>query len=432
MPCSNIRLVFPFDFKKEVIPEDMKAEISAIGSELLLGQIVDTNSAFIASRLAENGIEVVQTKTIGDDLERIIDTIRESMGRSAIVITTGGIGPTEDDLTRDAIAAVTGRSLAFQPFLMEQIEALFKKRGFRMVESNRKQAFIPEGAVPIENPKGTAPGFIVEGSACTIVTLPGVPSEMKYLLERTVIPYLRNRFRIQSQIIRYKVLRACGLGESGIGSQIQDLMRESKNPAVGTLASTGDIKIRITAKAETPEKADQLIANMEQEIRRRLGDLIYGVDDETLQEKVISLIANKISTISVVETFTIGLISEKLGGAESSSFLQSVIVPSQGAQMRFLNLSVEEYGLRSNDPKELTIDFARKIRSSTDATLGLAVHGKVIEEHGKGEFRVGTYYGLAKSSGDESQENVLGGELPVLRERSSIIALDFLRKHLLK
>ncbi|PIV25010.1 MAG: competence/damage-inducible protein A, partial [Deltaproteobacteria bacterium CG03_land_8_20_14_0_80_45_14] len=180
----------------------MKAEIIAIGSELLLGQIVDTNSSYIAKRLAENGIELVQTTTVGDDLQRMREVIREAINRSQVVITTGGIGPTEDDLTREAVAEVSQRPLTFQPHLMDQIETLFKKRGFRMAESNRKQAYIPEGAIPIENPKGTAPGFIVETSNGAILSIPGVPLEMEYLMGNTVIPYIRKRFDLKHQVIQ--------------------------------------------------------------------------------------------------------------------------------------------------------------------------------------------------------------------------------------
>src|SRR4030043_1095299 len=218
----------------------MKAEIIAIGSELLLGQIVDTNSSFIAKRLSENGIQLIQTTTVGDDLQRIKEVISEAINRPQIVITTGGIGPTEDDLTREAIAEVFQRPLILQPHLMEQIEALFKKRGFRMSESNRKQAYIPENAIPIENPKGTAPGCIVETSNGAIISIPGVPMEMEYLIDNTVIPYIRRRFKLKHQMIQYKVLRACGLGESAIGQQIKDLMKNSQNPTVGTLASRSE------------------------------------------------------------------------------------------------------------------------------------------------------------------------------------------------
>ena len=271
----------------------VQAELVAIGSELLLGQIIDTNTAFIAKRLAEIGVEVVRTATVGDSLERMEGVLRDAIRRSQIVITTGGIGPTEDDLTREAIANVTGRPLTFQPHLMEQIRALIERRGFKMAENNRVQAFIPEGSIAIENPKGTAPGFIVEGDGYCTATLPGVPSEMQFLLDATVVPYLRTRFGLTREVLRYKVLRVCGLGESAIGLQIKDLMKESKNPIVGTLAAIGDVRIRIAARADSPEEADTLIGAMENEIRRRLGILIYGVDDETLQGNTAALLARK-------------------------------------------------------------------------------------------------------------------------------------------
>ncbi len=186
--------------------KEIHAEVIAIGSELLLGQIVDTNTAYIAQLLSENGIELVQNTQIGDHLQRMKKAIKASIARSQIVITTGGIGPTEDDLTREAVAQVTRHPLEFQPRLMEQIEALFKNRGFRMSENNRKQAYIPEAAIAIENPKGTAPGFIVEGDDWVTISIPGVPSEMEYLMEATVIPYLRRRFDLKTEVVRYKVL----------------------------------------------------------------------------------------------------------------------------------------------------------------------------------------------------------------------------------
>lgn len=410
----------------------MKAEIIAIGSELLLGQIIDTNTSYIAKSLAENGIELVQNATVGDDLQRMKEVIREAIIRSRIVITTGGIGPTEDDLTREAVAEVFERSLAFQPHLMEQIEALFKKRGFRMTENNRKQAFIPEGGIPVENPKGTAPGFIVETSNGAIISIPGVPSEMEYLMENSIIPYLRKRFDLQRQVIRYKVLRACGLGESAIGLQIKDLMKESKNPTVGTLVSIGDIKIRITAKANDPEEASVLIENMEQEIRNRLGILIYGVDDETLHGNIAKEMERLNLTLSVVEAFTGGIISQKLTSTGSHSFVQGLVLPSEKSQQRFLNLSAGGGETADKYPKSFTEALAKKARNDFRTDLGLAMFGKILEKQGRGEYHIETFYSLSTPTGMESQEYPLGGELWMVRERASIIALDMLRKYLLK
>jgi len=415
----------------------MKAEVIAIGSELLLGQIIDTNSSSIAKRLAENGIELVQTTTVGDDLNRIIEVIQEATHRSQIVITTGGIGPTEDDLTREAVAKVFDRPLMFQPQLMEQIETLFKKRGFRMAESNRKQAYIPEGSIPIENPKGTAPGFIVEYPNGSVISIPGVPKEMEYLMENTVIPYLRKRFSLEQEVIRYRVLRVCGLGESAIGQQIKDLMKE-RNPFVGTLASIGDIRIRITAKGRTPEEVSRLIGEMEQKIRQRLGNLIYGVDDETLHGNIVKELERRHLTLSVVETFTGGLISQRLSSTQSPSFVQGVILPSEVSQGKFLNLSFQQLDTLKEDSKRFTELLAQRAQREFGTDIGLAMFGKIVErqvvatrDRGEEEYRIETHYSLSTSLKIVDQTYSLGGELWMLRERSAIIGLDMLRKYLL-
>ena len=410
----------------------MNAEIIAIGSELLLGQIIDTNSSYIAKSLADIGIELIQTTTVGDNLQRMKEAIQEATQRCQVVITTGGLGPTEDDLTREAVAETTKRPLVFQPHLMEQIEGLFKRRGFRMTENNRKQAYIPEGAIPIENPKGTAPGFIVEGSNWVTISIPGVPSEMEYLMKHTVISYLRRRFNLKHQVLRYKVLRACGLGESAIGLQIKDLMRESRNPSVGTLASVGDIKIRITAKADNPEEASILIQKMEQEIRNRLGSLIYGVDDETLHGNIVKELERLNLTLSVAETFTVGIISQKLASTNSPSFAQGVVLPLDSSQIRFLKMAEEEFNFLNKEPKKLTDLLATKARDEFKTDFGLAMFGKVLEEQEKGNYKIETFYFLSTQSEVENQEYALGGELWMVRERASILALDMLRKYLIK
>ncbi|MGQ9508455.1 MAG: CinA family nicotinamide mononucleotide deamidase-related protein [Thermodesulfobacteriota bacterium] len=410
----------------------VKAEVIAIGSELLLGQIVDTNSSYLGRRLAENGIELNRISAIGDDLEQIKSILQEATLRSQIIITTGGIGPTEDDLTREAVAQAFDRPLVFQHQLMEQIEALFKKRGFRMTENNRKQAFIPTGAIPIENPKGTAPGFIVEFPQGSLITLPGVPSELEYLMENMVIPYIRRRFHLTNEVIKYKVLRACGLGESAIGLQIRDLMEERNNPSVGTLASIGDIKIRITAKAENSEKASLLIEMVEKEIRNRLGILIYGIGDETLQGVVAQNLERLNLSLSVIETMTGGNISQKMAGTESVAFHKGLILPSKNSQREFLDLKEEEVNIIIDEPLKFTELLAQKGREEFKTDLSLATFGEIIEAHGKGEFRMETYYALISPGGIERFQHPLGGELWMIRERASILALDMIRKYLIK
>ena len=410
----------------------VNAEIIAIGSELLLGQIIDTNSSYIAQRLSENGIELVHTTTVGDDLNRMEAVLRAAIQRSRIVITTGGIGPTEDDLTREAIANVTQRPLTFQPRLMEQIAALIARRGFRMAENNRKQAFIPDGAIPIENPRGTAPGFIVEGPDWVTITVPGVPSEMKFLMETVVIPYLRKRFQLEDQVIRYRVLRVCGLGESAIGLQIKDLMKDSRNPTVGTLASIGDIRIRITATAENQNEASSLIDGMEQEIRRRLGILIYGVDEETLQGNVAGELERLGLTLAVAETFTAGIVSQRLAGTDSPSLVQGCVLAGPLSQREFLGLSGEQFNALLSTPARLSEALAARTRDLSRTSLGLSTFSRIVEEQKKNEYKVETFCSIASDSGVESQEVSIGGDLHGVRERASIVALDTLRKYLMK
>jgi len=301
-----------------------------------------------------------------------------------------------------------------------------------MAESNRKQAYIPEGSIPIENPKGTAPGFILEYSNGSIISIPGVPLEMEYLMENSVIPYLRKRFGLKHQVIQYKVLRACGLGESAIGQQIKDLMKESRNPSVGTLASVGDIRVRITAKADSPEQASGLIEKMEKEIRSRLGALIYGVDNETLHGNIARELERLNLTLSAVETFTGGIISQKLTSTGSHSFVQGIVIPIEISQRQFLGLKSEQFNSLKDDSKRFTDSLARKARNEFKTDLALAMFGKIAEKQGEGEYRMETYCSLSTSAGMENHEYSLGGELWMLRERAAIIALDVLRKYLLK
>jgi nicotinamide-nucleotide amidase len=255
---------------------------------------------------------------------------------------------------------------------------------------------------------------------------------MEYLMEHVVIPYLRKRFNLQHQVIQYKVLRACGLGESAIGLQIKDLMRESQNPSVGTLASVGDIKIRITAKADNHEEASMWIQKMEQEIRNRLGILIYGVDNETLHGNIAKELERLSLTISVVETFTGGIISQKLTSTGSTSFVQGIVLFSETSQRQYLNLSLKESESLKKDSKWFTDSLSQKARNEFKTDLGLAMFGKIAEKQGEGEYRIETYYSISTSTGIENQEYSMGGELWMVRERASIIALDMLRKYLLK
>ncbi len=266
----------------------MNAEIITIGTELLLGEIVDTNAVTIARRLRSIGLDLHYMTTVGDNLDRIAQAVAQAQERAAVIITTGGLGPTVDDVTREAIAQATGRRLVLHPELLAQIEAFFARLQRPMSPNNRRQAYIPEGALPIPNPVGTAPGFIVETTRGAIIALPGVPREMEYLMEHAVLPYLRERFHLHG-IIKVRILRTVGIGESEIDARIADLMT-STNPTVGLAAHAGQTDVRITAKAATQEEADRLLATMVARVRQRLGDVIYGEGEETVEEVVHRLL----------------------------------------------------------------------------------------------------------------------------------------------
>jgi len=275
----------------------MDAEIIAVGSELLLGATIDTNSAFLARNLAAAGVNVFRKAVVGDNVERIAACVREAMSRAELVIVTGGLGPTLDDVTREAVALAFGRALEFRPELLAQVQARFDAMGRPMSESNRRQAFVPAGARAIENPRGTAPAFIVEGDEGTVAVLPGVPYEMRFLFEHAVLPYLREE-RGVSDVILVKTLHATGLGESVIGELIADLM-QADNPTVGISAKQARYELRIGARAASRDEAAALVAQAEATIRERLGDNISG--DEPLAAAVARLLAETGHTLAVYE-----------------------------------------------------------------------------------------------------------------------------------
>lgn len=287
------------------------AEIISIGTELLLGEIVDTNAHFIARRLRDAGIDLFRKTTIGDNPDRIAQAVQEALARSDIILTTGGLGPTVDDPTRAGIAQALGTRVEYRPELWEQIQSRFRRFGRPPSENNKRQAYVPAGAIAVENPVGTAPAFIVEVDRRTVISLPGVPREMEYLLENAVFPYLRKRYELHG-IIKARVLHTAGVGESQIDELIDDLERLN-NPTVGMAAHSGQVDIRITAKANSEVEADDLIAGVETEVRSRLGDWIYGADAESLEEVALRTLQRNGWSLAVVEAGLGGELIRRLG-----------------------------------------------------------------------------------------------------------------------
>jgi competence/damage-inducible protein CinA-like protein len=290
------------------------AEIITIGTEILLGEIVDTNARYLARTLRDVGIDLYRKTTVGDNISRISSAIQQALESSQIIITTGGLGPTIDDPTRDAVANAVDVDTVFIPELWEQIRARFRRFGRLPTKNNRRQAYIPEGAIAVENPVGTAPAFIFELGDQAIISLPGVPREMEYLMENNVIPYLRDRYALKG-IIKARILHTAGAGESQIDQLIGDLELQS-NPTVGLAAHSGQVDIRITAKADAEDIADAMILPVEIEIRQRLGEWVYGADQVTLEEVALQAIENKGWSLAVVEAGLSGNLIRRLAAVQ--------------------------------------------------------------------------------------------------------------------
>jgi nicotinamide-nucleotide amidase len=393
------------------------AEIIAIGSELLLGQIMDINTPYLAARLQEIGLETAFQTMVGDDRKRMISVIRRALTRSKFIITTGGIGPTEDDLTREIVAEVCGKKLIFHPNLFKLIKSFFDHAGFVMAPNNRKQAYLPAGARLIPNLSGTAPGFIVETeSGSLIAVLPGVPREMKKMMEDTVLPFFKRKLGKDQGLIEYQVLKVCGLGESRVDEQIGDLIRESKNPVIGLLASLGEIRIRITAHGRDQKETQSIIAGMEAKIRERLGVLIFGQGDETLEGVSTGLLEHKKWSLSITETFTAGRINQRLQ-ATASPFFKGGLVLVPSLEWPFAKPVFEK--------EAMAMFLAEKTRKMFSADLGLGVW----LEGPAGEQTLSLALAGKKK---EAFSYRIGWFAETLPDRVTVLALDWLRRKLLQ
>ena len=334
--------------KKKNMPS---AEIITIGTEILLGEIVDTNTRYIAHVLRGMGVDLYRTITIGDNVERIADAIRNSMKRAEIVITTGGLGPTVDDPTREAVARAAGVELEFREDLWEQVVETISRYGRKPSENQKRQAYAPKGALGIKNPVGTAPCFIVEAVVplvqsavelriehqtatpplpsgeglgvreSVVISLPGVPNEMEHILHESIVPYLQKRFNL-NEIIKVKILHCAGLGEGTIDEKIADL-ETLNNPTVGLAAHTGVVDIRIAAKAKNEAEADEMIGRIESDVRERLGVGVFGADEDTLEDVALTAAASRGWSLIGLESNLNGLLARKIPHTVSVSNLQS-------------------------------------------------------------------------------------------------------------
>jgi len=396
----------------------MRAEIVSTGTELLLGQIDDTNATYLARQLRDLGIDLFFRTTVGDNELRIAQALDLALSRADLAIMTGGLGPTVDDVTREAVARVTGRPLVLHSELLAQIEAFFARFGSHMTDNNRRQACLPEGCIPIENPVGTAPAFIVEGEKGTIITLPGVPHEMRYLMESAVVPYLQKRLgRLEAIVTR--VLRTVAIGESHIDQAIADL-EASSNPTVGLSAHPGQTDVRIVAKAATHEQAEEMVARVEAAIRERLGAAIYATGDAALEAVVAGLLHERGATLAVAETVTQGDVVRRLS-AYPDVLLGGVVGADASQLARPLGLDMSAVAGQAGAET-----LAEGIRRSWGATYGLAI----LADANMGESS-GPWVAIAAEGGVDARHLRFSGGDRRARNWTTVMALEFMRRLLL-
>ena len=408
----------------------MNAEIISIGSELLLGQIVDTNASWIAQRLANNGVNLFYKTTVGDNFERMCDVIHLALSRSDIVLTGGGIGPTKDDLTREAVAKVTNRNLITDKKSLLEIRERFHKRGLLLTKNNERQAEIPEGAIVIENPNGTAPAFIVEAEKGTIISLPGVPFEMKWLVDNRIIPYLKNKFNIE-EIIHYRVLKVSDLGESAVDDKIGEIIAHSKNPTVGVLARPGQVDIRITAKAENRNKANSLIDEVDEKISNLLGDNIFGKNDDTIESIVNKLLLERNSSISIFENITAGTISKILKEMTGNIVVKSVVSDKKETISTLIKKSHLDVDIRQGE--SVATALATAVMTDSESTYGISVYGIEDSEKKSENLSSGnTWIAIVGPFGIKTRHIKLAGSGEPDKQRTSMYTLNLLRKYLLE
>jgi nicotinamide-nucleotide amidase len=411
----------------------MNAEIVAIGTELLLGQNVDTNSAWLAQQLALLGVDVYGFQQVGDNEKRMEAAMKGACERSQVVITTGGLGPTVDDLTRKVAAKVGQKTLVYYENLAKAMEAKFFRSGKLFPQSNLNQAFIPQGATLIPNPVGTAPGFILKIDKTYLVTLPGVPSEMKAMFEQTVKPFLKG-LEPATSIIKSRVYRTTGMSESRLNEKIADIFESSKNPTIGVLAHPEGVDIRLTAKATNEEEADMLIDALGKILLTRLPNNIYGLDKDELESIVGQMLTTRHMTLATAESCTGGLISRRITQVSGSStyFLRGYVVYSNESKSDMLKVDPKMIKNKGAVSAEVAEVLAVNARTQSAASVAISTTGIAGPTGGTEEKPVGlVYIGLSDDQTTHTFKFQFTGDREVVQLKASQAALELLRRHCL-
>lgn len=409
------------------------AEIIAVGSEMLTPQRTDTNSLYLTEQLNGLGVEVVRKTIVGDDRERLACSIREGLDHSDLVILCGGLGPTEDDVTRDAVAAALGRQLVFRQDLCDAIEQRFRSRGRVMAENNKRQAYIVEGAKPLPNPAGTAPGLWIEHEKKLVILLPGPPRELKELFTTECLPRLTKL--LPDVVIRTRFYRVTGMTESDLDSLISPVYTKFNNPLTTVLASSGDIQVHLRARCATAEEAERLLAEAGDPIAKLLGDRLYSRDGEPLEAVVGRLLKERDATVAIAESLTGGELGQRITAVSGSSVYFRGGFMTYTDEVKQKLLGVDERMLKEHTAvsAEVAMQMAEGARSRTGSTFGLATTGEAGPESSTG-VPVGTVFlGFAAEGQPPSAvRHVMPGDRARVRSFTTNAALDLLRRKLLK
>ena len=405
----------------------MRCELLSVGTEILLGDIVNTNAQFLAKELASMGIDIYYQSVVGDNKERMLQAFKEGLSRSDMIITTGGLGPTKDDMTKELACEYFGYKCELHEESLESIKEYFRRMGREFVESNEKQAYFPKEAIILKNNAGTAPGAIIKKDDKTIIVLPGPPSEMKRMFNESVRPYLE---KLTGYTIVSEVVRIHGVGESKVEELVQDLIDNGKNPTVAPYAKEGEVTLRVTAKAKTKEEGEKLIDPVLTEIKNRLGDSIYNIGEEGLNLTVAKLLVDKKLTIGTSESCTGGLLGAGLIDYPgiSISFLEGAITYSNEAKIKTLGVkeeTLEKFGAVS---EETAREMAEGIRKRCGADIGVSTTGIAGPDGGTDDKPVGLVY-IGLSIGDKTivTRNVFNGDRNSVRRRACLKAFDMIR-----
>lgn len=407
----------------------MRFEILTVGTELTLGLSVDTNSADLACLMAREGMICSRQTSVADDLEEIAAAIKEAFSRTDVLIITGGLGPTFDDLTRNAISLAFKRDLVFQPEIAEMLKAKFATFGQDMPKLVLRQAYLPEGATAIVPSLGTAPGIVLRESGRMVIALPGVPREVKEMCD-TVVKVLKKEFKPEPEVVLTRIIKTYGASEASVEEKVEDIMKGSRNPQIGILAHLGEVHLELIAKARNKAEARRLIQKTENMMKKRLGELIFGFDDDSLELVVGRILKKNSLSLSVAESCTGGLLGNKLTEVPGSSdyFLGGVTAYANEMKVRLVGVAKNTIATFGAVSAETALEMARGIRKSSGADIGLSTTGIAGPGGGSKAKPVGlVYIGLSSPWEEKTERFLFPGQRHAVKTKAAGAALNLLR-----